>query len=192
MTDQEWLEFMTTVGKLKRTVRTGWKLKGIRQPENVSDHMFRMGVLSFFIDNSVKIGEVTHCIDKNKVLKMSLIHDLAEAIVGDITPHCGIDPNDKFKLELDAMNKMVDMLRKSEKSEAADEIMSLWQEYNQRSSPESILCKDFDCFEMILQASEYEQEQSADLQDFFDSTSGKFKTDLVAKWVKLLHDKRNK
>lgn len=34
---------------------------------------------------------------------MALIHDLAECIVGDITPHCGVSPEDKHKREHEAM-----------------------------------------------------------------------------------------
>ena len=37
--------------------------------------------------------------------------------------------------------------------------------------------------EMILQADEYEAEQSMDLQDFFDSTKGRFKTELGKSWA---------
>jgi hypothetical protein len=55
----------------------------------------------------------------------------------------------------------------------------LWHEYEQQSSPEAHLVKDFDKLEMIIQAHEYEQDQGLALQQFFDSTSGKFKTDTV-------------
>lgn len=34
-----------------------------------------------------------------RVIKMALVHDMAEAIVGDITPHCGVSDVDKFTLE---------------------------------------------------------------------------------------------
>lgn len=43
--------------------------------------------------------------------------------------------------------------------------------------------QDFDKFEMILQADEYEQEQGKVLDDFFRSTQGKFRTPLVQSWV---------
>lgn len=35
---------------------------------------------------------------------MSLIHDMAESIVGDITPHCGVSDKDKHIREVEAMN----------------------------------------------------------------------------------------
>lgn len=30
---------------------------------------------------------------------MALVHDMAECIAGDITPHCGVTDEEKFKLE---------------------------------------------------------------------------------------------
>lgn len=59
---------------------------------------------------------------------------------------------------------------------AAQELEVLWQEYESQSTPESHLVKDFDKLEMIIQAHEYEHAQGLTLQQFFDSTQGKFKT----------------
>jgi putative hydrolases of HD superfamily len=53
--------------------------------------------------------------------------------------------------------------------------MSRW-EYEKGESQEAMLCKDFDKLEMILQAAEYESSQGMRLQDFFDSTEGKWQT----------------
>lgn len=39
-------------------------------------------------------------IDVNRIVRMSLVHDLAEAVVGDITPHCGVTEEDKHQMEL--------------------------------------------------------------------------------------------
>ena len=43
---------------------------------------------------------------------------------------------------------------------------------------------------MILQAQEYEQEQELDLQDFFDSTQGRFSTPLGQAWAKEIIKRR--
>ena len=34
-----------------------------------------------------------------RVIKMAVVHDMAEAVVGDITPHCGVSQSDKYTLE---------------------------------------------------------------------------------------------
>ena len=44
--------------------------------------------------------------------------------------------------------------------------------------------------EMILQAQEYEAEQEIDLQDFFDSTKGRFTTPLGQSWAKEIVKRR--
>ena len=49
-------------------------------------------------------------------------------------------------------------------------------EYEAGETNEAKLCKDFDKIEMILQAFEYESAQGKDLQEFFDSTAGKWRT----------------
>lgn len=41
-----------------------------------------------------------------KMIQMSLVHDMAECIVGDITPFDSIDSNHKHFLELDTMKKL--------------------------------------------------------------------------------------
>lgn len=60
-------------------------------------------------------------------------------------------------------------------------------------SEEAKFVKDLDKFEMILQAREYEtlSDCPGQLQEFFDSTAGKFKTELVKEWVKKLTTERN-
>ena len=38
-------------------------------------------------------------VDKNRLMKICLVHDLAESLVGDITPHQNISKEEKRKLE---------------------------------------------------------------------------------------------
>jgi len=73
-----------------------------------------------------------------------------------------------------------------------EEIYSLWKEYENKSSEEAKLVKEFDRFEMIVQALEYESAQELNLESFFQSTKGTFKNPLVIKWVEELQKKRLK
>jgi hypothetical protein len=43
-------------------------------------------------------------------VKMALVHDVAESLVGDITPHCGVSNADKHAMELAAVERIQDML----------------------------------------------------------------------------------
>jgi 5'-deoxynucleotidase YfbR-like HD superfamily hydrolase len=42
-------------------------------------------------------------------LKLALVHDLAECIVGDITPYCGVTPAEKRQREDIAMKELAQL-----------------------------------------------------------------------------------
>ncbi|XP_067666417.1 5'-deoxynucleotidase HDDC2-like [Haliotis asinina] len=174
------MEFMSLVGKLKHVRRTGWVRKKVCDgsgPESVADHMYRMAVLAF-------LAEPGAGLDKHRCMKIALVHDLAECIVGDITPQDDISKEDKHQMEKTAIEYICSLVENS----VGQEIYSLWQEYEDQGSKEAEFIKDIDKFEMILQAFEYEQmdRKPGYLQEFFDSTKGKFKTEQVKEWVQSL------
>lgn len=80
--------FLSEVIKIKRTVRTGWKRKNVPEPESVSDHMYFMALMAL-------VATPEH-LNKDKCIKIAIVHDLAECITGDITPHDGISPGKRF------------------------------------------------------------------------------------------------
>ena len=126
-------------------------------------------------------------VDANKCIKMALVHDLAEATVGDITPHCGVSDQDKHELELKAMAKMTEL-----SPMGGSEIKSLWDEYEAGTTDEAKLVKDLDKLEMTLQALEYEGDgkNGKSLDGFFDSTRGKWRTKLGEEWGKEIESRR--
>jgi putative hydrolase of HD superfamily len=157
------IEFLLTIGNLKRTKRQGWLNNSIKEAESIADHMHRMGIISMAITDT--------SINKDKLVKMALVHDLAEAIIGDITPDDKVSKEKKFELEYGGIKTFIEQLKGSSFSK---DIESLWLEYEQGTTPEAILCKDIDKYEMIMQAFEYEKAGYGPLQSFFDSTRGKF------------------
>lgn len=174
------IDFLTLLQNLKKTKRTGWVRKGVLGPESIADHMYRMGLMAFISTGSG--------VDSNRCIKLAIVHDVAEAIVGDIAPSDNVTKEVKNQLETEAIQKMRGMLGGD--STAGQEIESLWQEYEDGKSPEALMVKDFDKLEMILQAQEYEAEQDIDLQDFFDSTKGRFTTPLGQSWAKEIVKRR--
>ncbi|VDM25963.1 unnamed protein product [Hydatigera taeniaeformis] len=62
------------------------------------------------------------------------------------------------------------------------------QEYEEQKTPEAVVCKDLDKFEMILQAYEYELEaqRAGWLSEFFKTTEGCFTYPCVREWVAAL------
>lgn len=136
-------------------------------------------------------GDGGETIDTNKCIKLALIHDLAEARVGDITPHCGVSDQDKYTLELTTMEEIRDMLGCTV---GGDEIVALWKEYEEGSTQEAKLLKDLDKLEMILQAQEYEAEGNHEqsLDQFFSSTEGKWRTEIGRAWATEIVSRRRK
>ncbi|KAI6010898.1 HD domain-containing protein [Pisolithus orientalis] len=119
---------------------------------------------------------------------MCIVHDLAEAQVGDITPSEGISKEEKKRLESEAMHNFVhDMLHGSE---AALKIEALWREYEEQQTKEAKFVKDLDRLEMALQAREYEKEHGRNLQEFFDSSLPLLRHKEVRGWGEALDKER--
>ena len=74
----------------------------------------------------------------------------------------------------------------------ADELMKLFNEYESQESQEAQLGKDFDLYDLILQAFEYEKrdESPGRHDEFFINTKGKFKNEFVKKLVDELYHQR--
>ncbi|XP_023521188.1 HD domain-containing protein 2-like isoform X2 [Cucurbita pepo subsp. pepo] len=175
------IDFLTLCQRLKTTKRTGWVRRRVKDPESIADHMYRMGVMAL-------ISSDIPGIDRDKCIKMAIVHDIAEAIVGDITPFDGVSKLEKSRREQEALDHMCKVLGGSR----AKEIGELWMEYENNSSPEAKIVKDLDKVEMILQALEYESEQGKDLDEFFRSTAGKFQTELGRSWASEVISRRRR
>lgn len=141
------IDFMKRVGDLKKVKRTGWVVQGVKAPESVAEHSYRVTVLCMLLAR--KFG-----LDELKLLRMALIHDLAESIVGDIVLEKGSakvsSRNEKSEKEKTAMKEIFADL------EEGDELYGLWMEYEEQSSKEARVLKQLDKIEMVMQALEYE------------------------------------
>ena len=97
---EEIFTFQEYVLKLKTLKRKGWLLKKIPDAESVADHSFSTSVLVMIMAEKMKL-------DMEKCLKMSLVHDLAEAKIEDITPHDNISDEEKNMLEKKAIDEII-------------------------------------------------------------------------------------
>ncbi|KAM9156255.1 5'-deoxynucleotidase HDDC2 isoform 1-T1 [Pangshura tecta] len=181
------LQFLRLVGQLKRVPRTGWVYRNVEKPESVSDHMYRMAVMALVTEDKQ--------LNKDRCVRLALVHDMAECIVGDIAPADNISKEEKHQREEEsvfqaAMKHLTQLLSE----DLRKEIYELWEEYEHQSTAEARFVKELDQCEMILQASEYEEleKMPGRLQDFYDSTSGKFNHPEVVQLVSSINIERNK
>ncbi|KAG8215085.1 HD domain-containing protein, partial [Butyriboletus roseoflavus] len=129
--DTDRLAFFHVLERLKTQKRTGWIDHNVPNPESISDHMYRMAVLAMCTSDAT--------LDVSKCVMMCVVHDLAEAQVGDITPRERIPKGEKRRLEAEAMYNFVhDMLHASP---AALRIEALWKEYEEGVTPEAKFVK---------------------------------------------------
>ncbi|KAI3452961.1 hypothetical protein Pfo_009624 [Paulownia fortunei] len=175
------IDFLTLCHRLKSTKRKGWLNHGIKGPESIADHMYRMALMALIADDLPGVN-------RERCIKIAIVHDIAEAIVGDITPSDGVPKEEKSRMEQEALDEMCKILGGGMR---AEEIKDLWQEYENNSSLEANLVKDFDKVEMILQALEYETEHGKVLDEFFLSTAGKIQTETGKRWAAEITSRRN-
>ncbi|WAQ85487.1 hypothetical protein PtA15_6A115 [Puccinia triticina] len=150
---------------------------------DISDHMYRMAMLAMLSEKDAQL-------DISKCVMLALVHDLAEAEVGDITPHDGISREEKHRREALAIEKFTADLLPAQ-SVASQRLKSLWLEYEDGQTREAKFVKDLDRFELALQGVEYERrDKLASIQTFFETTVPLIKHPEVAGWAHELMDER--
>ncbi|MEM3048001.1 MAG: HD domain-containing protein [Candidatus Bathyarchaeia archaeon] len=179
------LRFIHDVGRIKSVIRTGWREKvGIEKPESVADHMYRTAVISMIISD-------LEGFDTEKVLRMALLHDLAEAFTGDLTPTQKeiYTPSNFMELEEEAIRKILSNLPEN----LSNRYLSIWREMQDSESEEAKLVRSVDKLEMAIQAKEYiGQGYAAErLDEFITSAEFKIQNSKTLQLLKI-HKKRPK
>lgn len=91
---------------------------------------------------------------------MALVHDMAESIVGDITPIDKISKVEKSRRESTTMDFLTSKLLSPSAGvgpSAGSEIKDLWREYEDGETLEAKFVHDIDRLELVLQMMEYER-----------------------------------
>lgn len=140
-------DFFYLVSELKKVPRSGWKSKvGIEHPESVADHSYGTAIMAMVFSD-------TYNLDTGKILKMALLHDLAESITGDFMPD-EISKENKRSAENEAMREILAKLPEN----IASKYQNIWDEYTQTNTKESVLLHEVDKLEMAIQAVKYSSE----------------------------------
>ncbi|KAK3934647.1 HD domain-containing protein [Diplogelasinospora grovesii] len=166
--------------RLKTMKREGWRRFGIERGESIADHMYRMSLMTMLAPPALAAK-----LDMPKCMKMCLIHDMAESLVGDITPVDGVAKPEKSRREASTMDYITQrLLGKVNGSVTGAEISAIWQEYEDSQTLESHFVHDIDKMELLLQMVEYEKRGGGKLDlGEFAYVATKIVLDEVKSWA---------
>ena len=140
MKPAELLEFLAMAEKLKCNTRHSYTSSG--RHESVAEHSFRLALMAYMVSDEVPE------IDTDKVIKMCLIHDLGEAITGDIP---SFEKTDSDEVAEDgAVSGFVNQLPEYWKKQLGE----MYSEMNELKTPEAKLYKALDKLEAVIQHNE--------------------------------------
>lgn len=139
---REFLDFLDCAEKLKCNTRHSWTSSGRR--ESVAEHSWRLALMAMLLQE--KFQEL----DMNKVIKMCLIHDLGEAVTGDIPTF------EKTEKDEAVESKAVEELFGTLPERQRREMTGLFAEMNALKTREARLYKSLDKLEALIQHNEAE------------------------------------
>ncbi|GAA5618839.1 HD domain-containing protein [Brucella anthropi] len=133
------IQFIQNAERLKSTLRSGHTSQG--RPESTAEHSWRLCLLATLFDR-----ELGDC-DRLKLIKMCIVHDLGEAISGDVPAiHQSADDGRAEREKTDLMTLCAPL-----PEDLRAEIMELWADYSEGKSTEAIFAKGFDKLETMMQ-----------------------------------------
>lgn len=147
------VEVMIAAEKLKDIFRTGWKLSGVVSPESVADHTFGVVFLSMLLGDKLNL-------DTEKMMKMAVLHDVAESKLGDIHYE-----SQTYLGE----NAIKEAEEKAARDVLPEEYVELWEEFRAKTSKEAQIVSACDKLELYFQALRYEKAGYTGLDHFWEN-----------------------
>ena len=180
----DYLKFARQLGKSKKIKRTGWVREKVKNPESVAEHCFRLIALCMVLAKELKVNQ-------EKLVKMAIVHDLGETSIGDIVAERS------GKIDFDLRKKKEEMEEKAiaqifESSMSKEEYVALFKERVELKTEESKIFRQLDKLEMAIQALEYEEEQNANLEEFFVDADKNIAHPIIKTIMKQILESRKK
>lgn len=144
--DAALVTFLLRAAALKARPRQGWLRTGIARPESVADHAWGVALLA-------TVATPPH-LDRARVVELAVVHDVAEAVVGDLVPGEYGSKEEKLALERRGLEAMLEGTDRG----FQERMLALFDELAADASPEARLVHELDKVEMALQARRYEDE----------------------------------
>jgi putative hydrolases of HD superfamily len=131
-------------GALKAIRRKGWTKAGVKNQESVADHSYRMALIGAHFAEAMDLDQV-------KVIRMCLIHDLAESEIGDLTP----EEKTSEKVHRQQEDKVIRGIFKTLPKKEREKFTREWMELLQMKTREAKLVWQVDKLEMGLTMKDY-------------------------------------
>jgi putative hydrolase of HD superfamily len=158
---ERYLGFFRAAEALKDTLRSGHTRSGRR--ESTAEHSWRLCLMALTLEPELA------GIDVARLLRLLIVHDLGEAISGDIPAPA--QRGDKTAEERRDLLTLIDPLPEP----ARASILALWDEYNAMATPEARLAKGLDRLETVLQHTQGDNPPDFDIG--YNLTYGRDHTD---------------
>ncbi len=163
------IKFIFELGQQRRVSHEGWKLLGIKHPDNVAEHSLR----------AAQIGYVLAVMEKypnpEEVCSMLVFHDMAECRVGDLHKVAA------RYVEADELRAAEDQTR--ELGEFGEKILDLWKQVEEKTTTAGRIAKDADYLESAVSGKEYLEQGHAFAQDWINNVANAVKTESAKKLV---------
>lgn len=151
------LDLLLEAQVLDRIPRSGFVLRGVPDPESVSEHSWHVLFLVW------TLGAKTPGIDLLHALEIALIHDLAELRIGDL-PRTSAHYFPEGAKNAAESAAMADIL-----APLPERALALYAEYQAAASPEARLVKACDKLQLMLKVATYERWGQGALAEFWDN-----------------------
>ena len=160
------LALLQAAATLKMLPRSGWLFAGIAYPESVADHSWGTALLTLqlaaLINSDLVANGLNEPVDAGRAAQIAIVHDLAETVITDLPKRATVllGKTEKHRAEEKALVTLA-------QSVPSWDLLSLWREYSEKSTPEGRLVSDADKLEMVHQALFYEHSGNRNLGEFW-------------------------
>jgi putative hydrolase of HD superfamily len=159
------LSTLLELQRLKRLDRTGWVLRGLAPgAESVAAHSYGVAFAAMLLADEVRARGVA--VDTERVLRIALLHDLAEARTGDMPRTMALYYGAEARRSAERA-AFADMMRGLGEGRGADYV-KLHEDYEARETLESRLVKAADIVDLLAQALSFERAGARELGEFWE------------------------
>ncbi|MDN3550836.1 HD domain-containing protein [Mucilaginibacter aquaedulcis] len=140
------LQFLHVAENLKRLTRHSWLSDG--RQESVAEHTWRVSIMFLLVEPHLGIK-----VDSTRIMKMIIIHDIIEALVGDV-PAFDTFNEDVKKLKIENETRAIEDIREQLDNTVGDEFFDLWHEFEAKVTNEAKVANALDKLEAQVQHNE--------------------------------------